>query len=198
MKKVLIAYSTNSGSTREVAEVIATELERAGLASEVKRIGEVGDLAAYDGIIVGAPMIFGWHKEARAFLKRHQVELANRKCAYFACAMRLTQVDHETLPPVELTIDPNLASKPVKAGSLSLKERFTTIGYYLKPMLKAAPAIKPAGIAFFNGKLDYRRLKWWQAAFVMLIVQGTPGDYRDWDTITAWGRSISQVMAQAG
>lgn len=198
MKKVLVAYSTNSGSTREVAEVIAIELARAGLESEVKLICEVGELTAYDGVVVGAPMIFGWKKDACTFLKRHQVELSNKKCAYFACARRLTHDEHETLPPAALTIDPGLVSEPVKAGSLSLKERFTTIGYYLKPMLKAASAIKPAGIAFFNGKLDYQRLKWWQAAFVMLVVQGTPGDYRDWDTITAWSRSISQVMAQAG
>jgi menaquinone-dependent protoporphyrinogen IX oxidase len=61
-------------------------------------------------------------------------------------------------------------------------------------MLQAAPEVKPVSIAFFNGKLEMFRLKWWQAAFVMIVVQGVPGDYRDWDFIGSWTKEISRQL----
>jgi len=93
-----------------------------------------------------------------------------------------------------LFIDPGLVSQPQKTGSLNFKERFTTIGHCLTPMLNSAPDLQPVSVAFFNGKLDLWRLKWWQALFVLAVVQGKPGDYRDWDFIKRWSRSLSQVI----
>ncbi|HWQ45889.1 MAG TPA: flavodoxin domain-containing protein [Longilinea sp.] len=194
MSKILVAYSTNSGSTGEVADALAAELIQAGHIADVCLIKEVKDLSTYDGVVVGAPMILGWQNSVRQFLKQHRAELAAKKVAYFACAMRLTQVPEEVLPQVSLVLDPNLVIEPVKPSSLTIKERFTTLGYYLKPMLQAAPGVKPLSVAFFNGKLEMYRLKWWQAAFVMVVVQAVPGDYRDWDFIKAWGRTISQEL----
>ena len=190
MSKVLVTYSTNSGSTGEVAEAIAAEINQNGHTAEVKQMDEVDHLEMYDAVVVGAPMIFGWHNTARNFVKKHQSELAAKKVAYFACAMKLTRAPGEALPQVPLSLDPNLVSVPLKQGSLSIKERFTTLGYYLKPMVQAAPSVKPVDVAFFNGKVEMFRLKWWQAAFVMLVVQATPGDYRDWDFIKSWGQSL--------
>ena len=39
-----------------------------------------------------------------------------------------------------------------------------------------------------------RKLKWWQAAFVMLLVQATPGDYRDWVFIKGWAGEIGYMI----
>jgi menaquinone-dependent protoporphyrinogen oxidase len=194
MSKILIAYATNSGSTAEVAETLAAELTRQGHNVEVKGCRDVTSLAAYDAVIIGAPMIFGWHNTARAFVKKHRLELAAKKTAYFACAMRLTRVPGENLPGITLTLDPNLVKDPAKTGKKSFKENFTTIGYYLKPMLAAAPKVKPLNVAFFNGKLEMFRLKWWQAAFIMIVVQASPGDYRDWDAIKAWAQTIASAV----
>ena len=47
-------------------------------------------------------------------------------------------------------------------------------------------------VAFFYGSLDMRKLKWWQAAFVMLVVQATPGDYRDWEYVREWAKGMSR------
>jgi menaquinone-dependent protoporphyrinogen oxidase len=191
MSKVLVAYATNSGSTGEVAASIAEELTRAGHSAEVKPITADLDVNGYDAVVVGAPMIFGWAAGARAFLHRNQSVLAGKNVALFACAMRFTQVPDEKLPAVSWSVDPNLAAEPQKGGSLSLKERFTTAGYYLKPMLAAAPAVKPVEIGFFNGKLEMFRLNWWQSAFVMIVVQGIPGDYRDWGFIRGWAKGLA-------
>ncbi len=194
MGRVLVTYATNSGSTAEVAEAIFTELNQSEHTAEVKQIEEVTAVNAYDAVVVGAPMIFGWHSAARRFVKKYQDDLSGKKVAYFACAMRLTQVPGEKLAEVPLTLDPSLATAPVKPGALSIKERFSTTGYYLRPMLKAASKIKPVNVAFFNGKLEMFRLKWWQAAFVMIVVQGVPGDYRDWEAIKSWAKSISAII----
>jgi menaquinone-dependent protoporphyrinogen oxidase len=191
MSTVLVTYATNSESTKEVADAIAAELNGNGHVSKVKRIEEVASVQAYDAVIVGAPMILGWHPAARGFVKKFQSDLAGKKVAYFACAMRLTQAPAEKLADVPLTLDSSLAVPPAKAGKLSFEERFTTIGHYLQPMLQAAPAVKPVNVAFFKGKLEMFRLKWWQAGFVMLAVRATPGDYRDWDAIKSWSKSIS-------
>ena len=194
MSKIIVVFSTNSGSTGEVAEAVAAELTQAGHSVDVKLIKDTTDLSDYDAVVVGAPMIFGWQNSARDFVRRHRAELAGKKTAYFSCAMRATQVPGEKLPSVALTLDPNLVTGPHKPGSLTIKERFTTLGYYLKPMLQTAPEVKPVNVAFFNGRLEMYRLKWWQAAFVMIVVQAPPGDYRDWDTIKAWGKMLGAIL----
>ena len=194
MSNILVAYSTNSGSTAEVADAVAAELQQAGHAVDVRPMKDVETVSSYDAVVMGAPMIFGWHSQARRFVKKHQGELAAMKTAYFACAMSLTRAERETLPPAALTLDENLVKDQSKPGSLTLKERFTSIGYYLKSMLPSQAGVQPVSVAFFNGKLEMFRLKWWQAAFVMVVVQAAPGDYRDWDAIRAWGKSLSQIM----
>ena len=194
MSKILVAYATTAGSTAEVAAAVAETLTQAGHTAAALPMDQVNDLNAYDAVIVGAPMIFGWQAAARRFVRRNQAVLSRTKVAYFACAMRLTPVPGAPLPTVPLTLDPNLAAEPANAGSLGLKERFTTLGYYLKPMLAAAPRIQPLNIGFFGGSLDMRRLKWWQAAFVMVVVQATPGDYRDWDAIRAWAKALAKGL----
>ena len=194
MSKVLIAYSSNAGSTAEVAAALAEVLAQAGHSADVRPFAEVINLRGYDAVVVGAPMIFGWHQPARRFVRRFQSELALKKVAYFACAMRLTLVPGAVLPPIPISLDPNLVTEPAQAGSLNFKERFTSAGNYLQKMIAAAPAVKPVSVAFFNGKLDMRRLKWWQAAFVMLVVQGSPGDYRDWDFIKTWAKSLDSAF----
>lgn len=190
MSRILIAYATNSGSTFDVARVVAEEWVLAGHVADVKRCSEIDRLDDYDQVIIGAPMIFGWHAEALKFARRHRNELAARKTAMFACAMRLTLPDESNPSTPTLVFDPDLVERPVKSGSLSIKERFTSLDYYIKPMIKAGPGSHLQSVAFFKGKLEMFRLKWWQALFVMLIVQAPAGDYRNWDLIRSWAKSL--------
>jgi menaquinone-dependent protoporphyrinogen IX oxidase len=194
MSRILVTYSTNSGSTEEVAAAVLKQLESGGHQVTLMEISQVKSVGDYDSVVIGAPMIFGWHNQARTFVHQYARELNTKKVAYFACAMRLTVNQTEQLPKVALTVDPNLALEPENPPRLSIKERFTTLGYYLHPMLSAGKNVLPVSIAFLNGKLDMRKLSWWQAAFVMVVVQGTPGDYRDWDFINQWGGSLASLL----
>jgi len=82
---VLVAYASNHGSTREVAETISGSLEKAGLRAHLRPAVEVGDLDGYDAVVLGAPIYMGrWQRHAHAFLRHHRGALAERPLAVFA------------------------------------------------------------------------------------------------------------------
>jgi len=185
---VLIAFTTNSGSTEEVASVLAEELGKDGSQVSVKRLEEVASIDGFDAVVIGAPMILGWHRSARKFIRKHQKALSRIPVAYFCTAMSLTVPDgwqHERIP---VFADPALA-KP-RTHRLSIKENYTHPGNYLKPILKAAPGVTPVSVAFFGGKLEYFRLKFLQVLFVMVIIGAQPVDLRNWAAIREWGAGL--------
>ena len=82
--KVLVAYASKHGTTREVAEAVAATLRELGLLVEVVEAAQVRDVARYDAIVVGAGLYMGkWHADARHLLKRHRSELAAKPLAVF-------------------------------------------------------------------------------------------------------------------
>jgi menaquinone-dependent protoporphyrinogen IX oxidase len=194
MKKVLVAYSTNSGSTEEVVKVIAEELGKNGDKVTLSRLEEISNITAYDAVIVGAPMILGWHRSARRFIKRHQSALSRIPVAYFCTAMSLTvPADHsETTTP--LYIDSSLAQPPKKEGHLTFKENYTLASNYLKPILASAPEVKPVSVGFFGGRLDLYKLKLLQMLFVMVIIGAQPGDLRNYPAIREWTASLRDSL----
>jgi menaquinone-dependent protoporphyrinogen oxidase len=195
--KVLVAYTTNAGSTSEVAEAIAGQLRKEGATVEMRRLEEIDDLGAYQAVVVGGPMIVGWHRGAVRFLKKHQSALSRMPVAYFFTAMSLTRTGDTHLNGVPVHIDPNLPKEPKNATRLSLKERYATVERYLGPALRAAPQVSPVSVGFFGGKLDYSRLKLLQMLFVMLIIQIQPGDRRNWPAIQEWAAGLSTAFNSA-
>lgn len=194
MKPVLVAYTTNSGSTEEVAKAVAAGLEVGGTPSEVCRLEEVTSLERYSAVVVGAPMILGWHRQAVRFVKTHRSEMERMPVAYFATAMRLTVVEIKRKNLPEVYLDPGLAAAPKNPKWLGLKERFTSVSNYLRPMLEAARELKPVSVAFFGGKLEIFRLKWWQALFVMAVVRAQPGDFRSFENVKKWAAALAPKM----
>jgi menaquinone-dependent protoporphyrinogen oxidase len=82
---VLIAYASKHGSTREVADAIAAALEPSGHVADVRPAAAVDDPGAYDAVVLGAPLYMGrWHKDARAFVRRHRKALQRVPVAVFA------------------------------------------------------------------------------------------------------------------
>jgi menaquinone-dependent protoporphyrinogen oxidase len=53
-KRVLVAFSSPSGSTACAAELIASVLRSAGLAVDCRPTGEVADLAGYEALVLGS------------------------------------------------------------------------------------------------------------------------------------------------
>ena len=189
-RKILVAYTTNAGSTTDVAQEIATELGKDGLFVDVKRLEEVANLEAYAAVVVGAPMIVGWHREAVRFVKKHQSMLHERPVGYFFIAMNLTDVHQTHLDEIPLWVDPLTAKPPLRANRLSIRERYALPVNYLQPVLKAAPQVKPVSVGFFGGKLAMYNLKWWQAAFVLLVIQARPGGSHNHPFIQEWAADL--------
>jgi len=191
MKKILVAYSTNSGSTAEVAQTVGDVLAKDGAEVDVRTIKDVTSLEVYGAVVIGAPMIMGWHIPAVNFVKKHEQALSRLTVAYFLTAMSLTQVEHQDFAGISISVDPRLAKPPKNPGRLSFRENYATVKNYLPTALKAAPMVKPVSVAFFGGKLDIMRLRLWQKLFVMIVVQAQPGDYRNWTFIREWANDLN-------
>jgi menaquinone-dependent protoporphyrinogen oxidase len=194
MRRILVAYATMAGSTAEVAQVVGEEITKNGLQVEVLPISEVKDLAAYDGVVVGGPMIMGWHRSASGFLKKHRSAFQHIPLAVFVMAMSLTQTSEKGVGDVPLTVDENLPKPPSKEGSLTFKERYARLSNYLRPILSAVRPAKPVSIGVFGGRLEYGRLKWWAVLFAMLIIQAPAGDRRNWPAIRSWAARLPEAF----
>jgi menaquinone-dependent protoporphyrinogen oxidase len=194
MKKILVTYATMAGSTAEVAQAVGVEIAKSGFQVEILPINKVQDLQIYEGVVVGGPMIMGWHREALRFLKRHRDVFKSTPLAVFVMAMSLTKTGEMGLEDVPVTVDENLPKPPAKGGGLSFKERYARLSNYLRPILSAVRPARPASIGVFGGRLEYGRLKWWAVLFAMLIIQAPAGERRNWAAIRAWAAGLPDVL----
>ncbi len=190
MNKILVTYATLSGTTAEVAQAVGEEITKAGVPVDVLPIAQVRSLEGYDGVVVGGPMIAGWHRNALGFLRKHRKALSGKPVAIFATAMSLTTPSVTALDGVPLCIDDSLPKPPARPGRLSLRERYTQVQNYARPMLGALRPAKPVGIAFVGGRLEYGRLPWWAVVFAMLIIQAPAGNKHNWPFIRQWAAGL--------
>ena len=127
--QILIAYASGSGSTREVAEAIAAEIEKESLTTVVQNVSQVDSIAAYSGVVIGSSIRIGrWLPEAVACLERIKTALGERPIAYFTTCLTMVE---------------------------DTEENRQTVLTYMAPLLeKIAPNIKPIGLGLFAGSLD--------------------------------------------
>jgi menaquinone-dependent protoporphyrinogen oxidase len=128
---VLVAYGTKHGSTREVAEAIASTLRELGNDVAVRPAREVDEVAPYDAVVIGGSLYMGrWHPDARRFVKRHHAELASRPVAVFAMGPRTTAKN-------------------------DVAESRTQLGHALADVSD----VEPVATAIFGGVVDPKRLR---------------------------------------
>jgi menaquinone-dependent protoporphyrinogen oxidase len=198
MKKILITYATLSGTTVEVAQAIGEEITKKGLQVDVLPLNKVSNLDGYDGVVLGGPMIMGWHRSALGFLRKHRKQLSRVPLAVFVTAMSLTKTSDTILNGVPIYIDDKLPKPLIKEGHPTLRERYSNVINYARPILNASGPAKPVSIGFFGGRLDYGRLAWWAVMFVMLVIQAPAGDRRNWPAIRAWAAGLPETFRSSG
>ena len=196
MKRILVTYATMAGSTVEVAQAVAEEIAKSGLQVDVLPLNEVQDLEAYDGVVVGGPMIMGWHRAALRFLKKHRETFQHIPLAVFVTAMSLTQTGETSVGGIPVYVDEKLPKPPEKEGRLNFRERYARLSNYLQPILRATRPVKPASMGIFGGRLEYGRLKWWAVLFVMFIIKAPAGERRNWPAIRAWAAGLPAAFQE--
>ena len=194
MKRILVTYATMAGSTAEVAQTVGEEIAKSGYKVDIIPLNEIKSFEAYDGVVVGAPMIMGWHRAALGFLKKHRDAFQHIPLAVFVMAMSLTQIGESSIDGLVVCVDENLPKPPLKPGSLSFRENYARLSKYLQPILRAIRPAKPVSIGVFGGRLEYGRLKWWAVLFAMLIIRAPAGERRNWTAIRSWAAQIPETF----
>jgi menaquinone-dependent protoporphyrinogen oxidase len=167
--KVLVAYASKYGSTKEIAEKIGEVLKQAGITVDVMPVKTVKDPAPYQNIVIGSAMYIGrWRKEAVNFLKKYEKTLSERKVWIFGTG------PSGKGDPAQL-----LKGVTIPAGIKSIIDR-----------------IKPQESAVFHGYLNPAKMAGLEK-FLVKRVSGELGDFRDWQMITDWARKIAEAVTKA-
>jgi len=129
--RILIAYATKHGSTREVAAAIANALAVTGAGVDLRDAAQVDGLDGYEGVVLGGSLYMGrWHPDAIGFLDRHRDEL-------------------EAVPFAVFALGPKTAEKADLASARTQLDR----------ALAKFPAVAPANVAVFGGVIDPHKLR---------------------------------------
>ncbi|HMC07802.1 MAG TPA: flavodoxin domain-containing protein [Actinomycetota bacterium] len=167
---VLVGYASMHGSTRGVAERIASRLGERGLGAEVWSFDDVADAAGYDAFVLGSAVAnMAWLAGAAGFVLRNVGVLAERPVWLFS-----------------------VGSKDALSGPIGhwMKAR------YPQPKQIAAfrEEIHPRDCRIFTGVIDPAHYPF-LSRLVMKALGVRYGDYRDWDTIDAWAEGIASALA---
>jgi len=193
--RVLLVYATRHESTREVAEAVAEELRATVGEVDLREASQAPAPAGYDAVVVGGPMIMGWHRQAVKYVRRYRRELAHVPTAFFVTAASLTEDGVDEVQGMPVFKDPWLVKKPRNAGKLTRKERYALPSHYLGGVLKKCAPLRPRTVAFFAGSLDLTTMNILEKLFVLLVIGVTPGDGRNWEQIRSWGAGLGEVLA---
>lgn len=100
--RVLVAYATKLGSTREIAEAIAQVLRDGGHRAAAVACREVTSLDDWDAVVLGSALYAAfWQRDARRFVERFHAELKTRPLWLFSSGpldRRLARDDQPITP----------------------------------------------------------------------------------------------------
>lgn len=174
--KVLVAYASKYGATREIAERLADRLRAVGLQAQAQPVTTASELSGYGAFVIGSAAYLGhWLKEATAFVRGNGAAIASQPTWLFSSGpLGTTPTDADGL-------DIRLAAEP-------------------KEFAEFRETIKPIGTRVFFGVLDPGKLAFRHRAMRMLPAARPlfpEGDFRDWPDIDAWAAEIAAELTAA-
>jgi menaquinone-dependent protoporphyrinogen IX oxidase len=194
MKKILVAYTSHSGSTKEAAEFIGKEISAAGCQVDILPVSAISDITSYDQVIAGGLVYrFGWHPEISKFLRDNSHILKDRKTAIFVVGLRLVKTKNLEDAGFPVFVDPNILYIPKNEEKLNALDSFSTMNGYMKQSIATLKEIHPISLGFFCGKLDLKVLSFPEQIimrFLMLFTGIKEGDHRNWEAIRKWADSL--------
>lgn len=164
MTRVLVAYATRLGATRDIARRIGEVLRAAEHEVTIQSVDEPIDVTAFDAVVVGSGVFAGhWHRPAIEFVRRHRQPLAERPTWLFSSGpVGSIAVDQEARPPADIE--------------------------------ELSGLIQPRGHRVFFGALDRSTVDGSDLSrFEKVIAKRfvPEGDWRDWDAVEGWAEGIS-------
>lgn len=164
VQRILVAYDSRHGSTREIAERMADSLRTYGQWEVELRLAEmVRDLKGYQAVIVGSPIYDGrWLPDVAGFVRDHLPELAELPLWLFSVA--------------------SFGDTQRFVGELVKKEP--------RDIDRLLAALRPRSYRVFAGVIDAALWPWYGRVFLRLF-GGRLGDNRDWLEIDGWIEEIA-------
>lgn len=160
MSRVIVAYASRMGSTREIAEVVADELRQTDHTVTIAPCSAAPDAAGFDAAIIGSAL-YGrrWMPDADHYVRRQARHLTNRPTYLFQSGPCRVAT-----PGVTPMASPRAVRRIIRRAGL-------------------------ADPVTFSGRIDPTQpptWRWtrWNATSV------ASGDFRDWNVIRAWGYAI--------
>jgi uncharacterized protein YjbI with pentapeptide repeats/flavodoxin len=127
-QQILVAYASISGSTKEVAEAIAMELQRNGADATAVPAREVKSLDGYNAAVIGSSIRVGrWLADAIRLVEQNEDALSTMPVAYFSTCLTMVHDTEDNRRKVEA---------------------------YLAPIRSLAPSVHPVSTGMFAGSLD--------------------------------------------
>ena len=171
-EKILVTYTSRTGTTTGVAEAIGNTLTENGARVDVIPMEEVRDLTPYKAVIAGSAINAGqWLPEAMAFVHAHQGELKTKPFAIFTVCMTMA-MSH-----------PERYRKGVEEWVLPVRA-----------------LVKPVSEGYFAGRLDISQIRSFsdRLKFRLSVWTGfwKEGDHRDWKAIKTWAGEVGSLLRQ--
>ena len=167
---VLVAYASARGSTREIAQHMASRMAAALGGVECRSVEEVDSVSGYDAVVVGSAVHNqAWLPPALAFLADYAPELAERPVWAFSVGMS------DGLPKLFR-----------ERGAELQRQRLEQMQFQEVPL---------RGHAAFSGVYEASQLSA-PLRGLFRLAGGQFGDLRDWAAIDAWTDQVTAELAK--
>jgi len=164
--KVLVAYASKYGSTKQIAERIALELSTAGCSAEAVPVTSALDLRKYDAFVIGSAVFYGkWMQGAVDFVLHNAALLGTRPVWLFSSG-----------PLGEMKKD-------------GRDQRETAVPTDIPEL---ARLVRSRGHRVFFGRLEKGSARGFDG--FIANVMGIEGDFRDWKDVAGWATEIAQAL----
>lgn len=168
--KILVTYSTQTGSTKGVAEAIAKTLSELGEKVDTIAMKDVKELKIYKSVIAGSAIQDRkWLPDAIEFIKVNKDELNKKPFAAFLVCMTL---------------------------AMSKGDQYKdAVSSWLQPIRNV---VTPISEGFFKGILEINKIPSFsdRLKFRISILTGVwkEGDHRDLNAIQEWARKTKDLL----